>query len=67
MGAATQLADDVLELQLARAAAPIDAGTDVCPYKGLAPFEGDDVDYFFGREQLVSKLVAALITSRSSG
>jgi WD40 repeat protein/class 3 adenylate cyclase len=61
--AATQLADDVLELQLARAAAPIDAGTDVCPYKGLAPFEGDDVDYFFGREQLVSKLVAALITS----
>jgi WD40 repeat protein/class 3 adenylate cyclase len=61
--AASQLAEDVLELQLARASAPVDAGTDVCPYKGLATFEGDDVDYFFGREQLVSKLVAALIAS----
>jgi len=61
--AATQLAEDVLELQLARAAAPIDAAADICPFKGLATFEDDDVDYFFGREQQVSKLVAALIAS----
>jgi WD40 repeat protein/class 3 adenylate cyclase len=61
--AATQLTEDVLELQLARATTPIDAPGDVCPYKGLAPFDDDDVDYFFGREQLVSKLVAALITA----
>jgi WD40 repeat protein/class 3 adenylate cyclase/energy-coupling factor transporter ATP-binding protein EcfA2 len=61
--AASQLTEDVLELQLARAAAPIDLPSDVCPYKGLAPFDDDDVDYFFGREQLVSKLVAALITA----
>ena len=61
--AATQLTEDVLELQLARSAAQIDAPVDVCPYKGLASFEDGDVDYFFGREQLVSKLVAALITA----
>jgi WD40 repeat protein/class 3 adenylate cyclase len=61
--AATQLTEDVLELQLARATAPMDTPGDVCPYKGLAPFDDDDVDYFFGREQLVSKLVAALITA----
>lgn len=61
--AATQLTEDVLELQLARATEPIDAPGDVCPYKGLAPFDDDDVDYFFGREQLVSRLVAALITA----
>jgi WD40 repeat protein/class 3 adenylate cyclase len=31
-----------------------------CPYKGLAAFESDDADVFFGREQLVEDLVGRL-------
>jgi len=31
-----------------------------CPYKGLAAFEPEDVDYFFGREALVDQLVRRL-------
>ena len=33
---------------------------DVCPYKGLAPFEPGDAEFFFGRERLVEELVARL-------
>ena len=33
----------------------------VCPYKGLATFDTDDAEYFFGREQLVAELVARLV------
>src|SRR5207244_5278967 len=33
---------------------------DVCPFKGLAPFEADDAEFFFGRERLVDELVARL-------
>jgi WD40 repeat protein/DNA-binding SARP family transcriptional activator len=32
----------------------------VCPFKGLAPFETDDAEFFFGRERLVDELVARL-------
>jgi WD40 repeat protein/class 3 adenylate cyclase len=31
-----------------------------CPYKGLVQFEAEDSDIFFGREELVSTLVARL-------
>jgi WD40 repeat protein/DNA-binding SARP family transcriptional activator len=31
---------------------------DVCPFKGLAPFELADAEFFFGRERLVDELVA---------
>jgi ABC-type nitrate/sulfonate/bicarbonate transport system ATPase subunit len=31
-----------------------------CPYKGLVPFDADDTDVFFGREQLVEELVDRL-------
>ena len=31
-----------------------------CPYKGLAPFEPEDADLFFGRERLVEELTARL-------
>src|ERR671930_296947 len=34
---------------------------DVCPFKGLAPFEGADADFFFGRERLVDEFVARLL------
>ena len=33
---------------------------DLCPYKGLAPFEADDAEFFFGRERLVEELVGRL-------
>ncbi len=33
---------------------------DVCPYKGLAPFETEDAEFFCGRERLVDELVARL-------
>jgi WD40 repeat protein/DNA-binding SARP family transcriptional activator len=33
---------------------------DVCPFKGLAPFETHDAQLFFGRERLVEELVARL-------
>jgi WD40 repeat protein/DNA-binding SARP family transcriptional activator len=32
----------------------------VCPYKGLAPFDGTDAEFFFGRERVVAQLVARL-------
>jgi WD40 repeat protein/DNA-binding SARP family transcriptional activator len=33
---------------------------DVCPFKGLAPFEVADEEFFFGRERLVDELVGRL-------
>ena len=33
---------------------------DFCPFKGLAPFELEDAEFFFGRERLVDELVARL-------
>jgi WD40 repeat protein/DNA-binding SARP family transcriptional activator len=33
---------------------------DVCPFKGLAPFELADAELFFGRERLVEELAARL-------
>ena len=33
----------------------------MCPFKGLAPFDIDDAEYFFGRERLVAELVARLV------
>jgi WD40 repeat protein/class 3 adenylate cyclase/energy-coupling factor transporter ATP-binding protein EcfA2 len=35
-----------------------------CPYKGLAAFEADDAQYFFGREELVAELTARLAGTR---
>jgi WD40 repeat protein/DNA-binding SARP family transcriptional activator len=32
----------------------------VCPFKGLAPFEAADAEFFFGRERLVDELVSRL-------
>jgi len=31
-----------------------------CPYKGLASFDIDDPEYFFGRERLVAEMIARL-------
>jgi WD40 repeat protein len=34
-----------------------------CPFKGLAPFEPDDAELFFGRERLVDELLGRLATT----
>jgi DNA-binding SARP family transcriptional activator/class 3 adenylate cyclase/WD40 repeat protein len=51
------------EQELARSVEAV-AGAVVCPFKGLAPFEPEDADYFFGRERLVAELVARLVGAR---
>jgi DNA-binding SARP family transcriptional activator/WD40 repeat protein len=63
-----ELAGSVVELQSARERAGFvtragdrDLAPTVCPYKGLATFEADDAEYFFGRERLVAELVARLV------
>ena len=45
---------------------PATRARDVCPFKGLAPFEAADAELFFGRERLVDELVARLETRRCS-
>ena len=63
-----ELAGSVVELQsareradlVARDADEVDAAV-VCPYKGLATFDFEDAEYFFGRERLVAELVASLV------
>ena len=35
----------------------------VCPFRGLAPFDAAHAEYFFGRERLVAELVARLVGS----
>jgi DNA-binding SARP family transcriptional activator len=63
----TELADRLVDLQstLERAELVTRDGDDawpvVCPYKGLASFDADDAEYFFGREQLVAELTARLV------
>ena len=70
------LIGDVADLELARERSrlygaegqtePSDALT-VCPYKGLASFEGADAEYYFGRERLVAELVARLVGTSMLG
>jgi WD40 repeat protein/DNA-binding SARP family transcriptional activator len=42
------------------ARAPTHPLRNVCPFKGLAPFEAADEEFFFGRERLVDELVGRL-------
>jgi DNA-binding SARP family transcriptional activator/WD40 repeat protein len=62
----SDLAGSVVALQSARqrvrrVAERDDTADDACPFKGLATFDADDADLFFGREQLVAELVARLV------
>ena len=56
------LTASVVELQAAseRAEPARGPATVACPFKGLASFEVDDADVFFGRERLVAEIVARL-------
>jgi DNA-binding SARP family transcriptional activator/WD40 repeat protein/energy-coupling factor transporter ATP-binding protein EcfA2 len=46
---------------------PAPEGTVVCPFKGLAAFTAGDAEYFYGRERIVSDLVARLVGSSFVG
>jgi DNA-binding SARP family transcriptional activator/WD40 repeat protein len=57
------LAGSVLELQAVRERAALEhpgRAVVACPFKGLAMFDVDDAEVFFGRERLVAELVARL-------
>jgi Bacterial transcriptional activator domain/AAA ATPase domain len=66
-----KLAGSVADLQVARertnlyvVAEPSPAAEpEVCPFRGLAPFDSAHAEYFFGRERLVAALVAHLVGS----
>ena len=56
-----ELAGRVTELQAVRERAERHARTVVvCPFKGLATYDVADAEFFFGRERLVSAMVARL-------
>ena len=57
------LASDVVELQAIRQRAELEDAEGVvvaCPFKGLASFDVEDAEVFFGRERLVAEMVARL-------
>jgi DNA-binding SARP family transcriptional activator/WD40 repeat protein len=39
----------------------------ICPFKGLAPYDRDDAEFFCGRERAVAELVARLAAGRFVG
>ncbi|MET8830625.1 helix-turn-helix domain-containing protein [Streptomyces sp. NPDC004610] len=59
-------ADDLLALRerALRGAAP---GVDGCPYPGMAAFGADRAELFFGRDELIARLVGALDRRARSG
>jgi WD40 repeat protein/DNA-binding SARP family transcriptional activator len=69
--ARTRVAGSVSKLQLTRertslyvvAEPPDPTEPEVCPFRGLAPFDSAHAEYFFGRERLVADLVARLVGS----
>jgi DNA-binding SARP family transcriptional activator/WD40 repeat protein len=40
---------------------PSGPASEVCPFRGLAPFDSAHAEYFFGRERLVADLLARLV------
>jgi WD40 repeat protein/DNA-binding SARP family transcriptional activator len=69
--AQAEVAGSVTDLQLARERTelyvveepPDPQAPEVCPFRGLAPFDAAHAEYFFGRERLVAGLVARLVGS----
>ncbi len=56
--------DDDYQLAIGRRAGIGSAEFAVCPYRGLAAFQPEDADRFFGREELVAELVERLDRDR---
>jgi DNA-binding SARP family transcriptional activator/WD40 repeat protein len=69
--ARAKVADGVADLQVTRertslyvvAEPPDPSAPEICPFRGLAPFDSAHAEYFFGRERLVADLVARLVGS----
>ena len=69
--ARAQVEESVADLRVARertslyvvAEAPDPTEPEVCPFRGLAPFDSAHAEYFFGRERLIAELVARLVGS----
>jgi WD40 repeat protein/DNA-binding SARP family transcriptional activator len=58
-----ELAGDVVQMQTLRERSEqrkVTPAQVACPFKGLASFEIDDAEFFFGRERLVAEMVARL-------
>jgi DNA-binding SARP family transcriptional activator/WD40 repeat protein len=58
-----EVAGEVVQLQTLRERTARREATPeplACPFKGLASFDIDDAEYFFGRERLVAEMVARL-------
>jgi DNA-binding SARP family transcriptional activator/WD40 repeat protein len=49
-----------LDVEAGPLPAETELGTVVCPFKGLAPFDVGDAEFFFGRERVIAELVANL-------
>jgi WD40 repeat protein len=56
--------DTAYQQAMGRTVGRSDAGFAVCPYRGLAAFQPDDADRFFGRDELVADLVQRLDRDR---
>ena len=54
----------VAELSVKGEVAELPPADVTCPYMGLAAFEADDAEYFFGREELVAEMTARLAGTR---
>lgn len=52
--------DPALTPALVEDGRPSEPVRDICPFKGLAPFEPADAEFFFGRERLVEELLGRL-------
>jgi len=59
-----RVADDVGDLRAARERAGAPRPVSVCPFKGLAPFDAADADFYCGRDDLVADLVAHVVGAR---
>jgi WD40 repeat protein/DNA-binding SARP family transcriptional activator len=61
--AEADMADSIIDLQVVRERAQVYGGGaagDAAPYKGLARFDVEDAEWFFGRERLVAEMVSRL-------
>jgi WD40 repeat protein/DNA-binding SARP family transcriptional activator len=69
--ARAEVAGSVADLQAARertslyvvAEPPPSTEPEICPFRGLAPFNAAHAEYFFGRERLVADLLARMVGS----
>jgi WD40 repeat protein len=60
----TPESDSAFQQAIGRAPGQLGAAFAICPYRGLAAFQPDDADRFFGRDELVSDLVQRLDRDR---